>query len=136
MKSLFNYKETFYDKIDISKLVEKEPNAFWDKKTDKIYAMSFGAEEYIQFEDFEDYSSKNGKIMFFSINSVRSSFKLLSSNEVKEIVSKMGIGEEVLRINRLEAAYLLPNGDILFTNNRRSYGELYKNLEELQIIKS
>jgi len=135
MKSFFNYEENFISKIDIDKLVEKEPNAFWDKETDKIYSMSFGAEEYIQFENFEDYSSKNGKIMFFSINSVRSSFQLLSSNEVKEIVSKIGIGEEVLRINRLEAAYLLPNGDILFTNNRHSYGELYKNLEELKIIK-
>jgi len=135
MNSFFNYKENFISKIDTDKLVEKEPNAFWDKETDKIYAMSFGAEEYVQFENFEDYTSKKGKIMFFSINSVRSSFQLLSSNEVKKIVSTVGIEDEVLKRNRFESAFQLSNGEILFTDKDYSYGELFKNLEELRIIK-
>lgn len=134
-ESLFLHEEIFINSLDGIKVQEVE-NGIYEDEEGKIYAMAFGGESFSVHKNISLFEKNKGRIIYFSINDIKSSFILLEKSEVDKILksySKTGIAKTY---NDIEIAYYLENSEILLINSVERVGWLFKNIEEMNLINS
>lgn len=135
MDSLFTHKENFIASLEGIEINEIGKSLYEDK-TGRIYTWAFGREKYVTYENLEAYEKFKGKIIYFSIGAVSSSFLILKNDDIEKILNEYETVRVAKKFNDYETAYYLSNGEIILFDNNKITGWLFKNIDEMNLILS